>query len=165
MASDVEIQDEATLTIEPGVTVRFDGGKKMQVNGGLVACGTESEPIIFTSNQPVPAAGDWRNIEFAETAIPSKYDNTGDYIGGSILQHCIVEYAGYDNTNDYYEYPQGEIEVTAVLVDRCTVRNNRTTGIYAQGTVDTSAKITYNTIHENSSNNGGGIYASPYVLT
>ncbi|MFH0776148.1 MAG: hypothetical protein V1936_00850, partial [Patescibacteria group bacterium] len=75
----------ATLTIEPGVEVRFDSGMSLEVSsqclrafGGetcyrdkeenlkipkLVARGTSTDPIIFTSNnQKTPQAEDWGSV-------------------------------------------------------------------------------------------------------
>ena len=51
-----------TLTIEPGVTVKFDSGKVLEVEGMLVARGTSSDKITFTSSAASPAAGDWGYI-------------------------------------------------------------------------------------------------------
>ena len=48
-----------TLTIQPGVIVKFDSLKCLQVGGTLTAIGTSGSPITFTSNQPNPAPGDW----------------------------------------------------------------------------------------------------------
>ena len=58
------------LTIEPGVVWRFkkDTGELSIDPGGtpsrgvLIAQGTEAEPIVFTSNEANPAAGDWLGI-------------------------------------------------------------------------------------------------------
>jgi len=47
-----------TLTIEPGVTVKFDSGKVMEVEGTLVARGTSTSTATFTSSAASPAAGD-----------------------------------------------------------------------------------------------------------
>ncbi|HEY3295946.1 MAG TPA: hypothetical protein VGL38_10945 [bacterium] len=55
----------ATLTIEPGAVVRIgEAGGRINVFGTLIAVGTPEQYIIFTSNEPQPAAGDWRAINF-----------------------------------------------------------------------------------------------------
>ncbi|WP_172684080.1 fibronectin type III domain-containing protein, partial [Desulfosarcina cetonica] len=65
----------ATLTIEPGVEVRFESGTGLYIgyryysrcyHGALSAQGTSVEPILFTSNADVPAPGDWRGIVFQD---------------------------------------------------------------------------------------------------
>ena len=46
-----------TLTIEAGVEVKVDSGKGILVEGSLVALGTSSENIVFTSSQAVRRQG------------------------------------------------------------------------------------------------------------
>jgi hypothetical protein len=86
-----------TLTIEPGVTMRFDQGGALRVadaldegmqspataNATLIAVGTAAKPIVFTSAQAAPLAGDWIGLSFA--AIPQPL---------SRLAFVRVEYAG-----------------------------------------------------------------------
>jgi hypothetical protein len=82
----------ATLTIEPGVEVRFKPDGVLQVEtfvgsdparGALVAVGTPEAPIVFTSDAPTPAAGHWLGIWFGE--IPDASNK---------IEHARVEYAG-----------------------------------------------------------------------
>src|SRR5207248_1080840 len=55
------------LTINPGVVVKFDSAKTLQIDGELIALGTNSERITFTSNKSIPKAGDWGEIHFADS--------------------------------------------------------------------------------------------------
>src|SRR3954471_23991380 len=49
-----------TLTIEPGVTVKFADGKYMEIRqSNLIALGTSIDSITFTSNSISPVAGIW----------------------------------------------------------------------------------------------------------
>ena len=84
----------ATLTIEPGVTVRFPPGGTLNVDtgsgtdparGALIAIGgtTPSQTIVFTSDQPVPKAGDWLGIAFNGAVDPR-----------TTMQNTRVEFAG-----------------------------------------------------------------------
>lgn len=57
------------LTIEPGVTLRFDKEVRLELDssagaalGALRAEGTADKPIVFTSAAATPAAGDWVGI-------------------------------------------------------------------------------------------------------
>jgi len=71
-----------TLTISPGVTVKFNPGKALVIQGGgrLVANGTGSQPIIFTSNRtPPPASCDWETIRL--------------FSNNNIVRYSIIEYA------------------------------------------------------------------------
>lgn len=57
----------ATLTVEPGVELRFIPATTLSVydgNSALVAVGTAERPIVFTSARTVPAAGDWTGLRF-----------------------------------------------------------------------------------------------------
>jgi hypothetical protein len=87
----------ATLTIEPGVTLGFEAvagsgiriGSSDTRQGVLVAAGTPSEPIVFTSakaTKATKAPGDWANLDFKST--PS---------AGSRIENAVVEYAGGDS--------------------------------------------------------------------
>ncbi|HTR19833.1 MAG TPA: invasin domain 3-containing protein, partial [Gemmatimonadales bacterium] len=65
----LRIRNGATLTIQPGVTVKFDAASGLQVGdtglgqtGGLVLDGTTSG-ITLTANSASPTAGFWRGLE------------------------------------------------------------------------------------------------------
>lgn len=82
----------STLTIEPGVTMRFKKGGEFIVEtfagteaarGALIAVGTEAKPIVFTSAEATPKAGDWAGVSFNMT--PAATDK---------MDHTRVEYAG-----------------------------------------------------------------------
>ena len=78
----------AVLTIEPGVTIQFAPGGMLHVDasagGALVALGTPTRKIVFTSDRGAAAqAGDWLGIRFGSTA-PAQ--------GG--LRFTRVEFAG-----------------------------------------------------------------------
>jgi len=74
VTSDVTIDNGATLTIEAGVTVRFQSGRRLTVhNGALKALGTAAAPVFFTSwrdnGSDVPAPGDWDGLEFRDGTL------------------------------------------------------------------------------------------------
>ncbi len=51
----ISVGPDVTLAIDPGVTYRTAAG--LYVNGTLLAQGTATEPIVFTSLKAIPAAG------------------------------------------------------------------------------------------------------------
>jgi hypothetical protein len=82
----------ATLTIEPGVTLRFMKGGDIQIehfsgpspaSGALIAVGTVDKPIRFTSAAAAPMAGDWLGLRFGSIPAPT-----------TRLDNVIVQYAG-----------------------------------------------------------------------
>ncbi|MCP4346698.1 MAG: choice-of-anchor D domain-containing protein [Desulfobacterales bacterium] len=91
-----------TLTIEPGVVVNFwkseddsqDNKYSLIINGQLIARGTASENILFTSSSSSPEPGDWGYIELTEDATAAIFDENGEYLEGSIFEYITVEYGG-----------------------------------------------------------------------
>lgn len=118
----VYVTNGATLTIEPGTKIVGEADK----NGGLIitrgskimAEGSASNPIIFTSEKPSPKRGDWAGIVILGNApTNSSYNGQaglGEIEGGvnnseglglyggtnaadnsGILKYVRIEYAGY----------------------------------------------------------------------
>lgn len=107
-----------TLTIEPGVVVRFHRNKSLIIGGlnepgVLVATGTVEKKITFTANQNNPVAGDWGQINF-----PSKDDDTS-----GVMEHCVIEYGGSS-------YGAIHIREASPTLKNVTVKNSKTEGIY-----------------------------------
>lgn len=72
---DISVPSRYSLTVEPGCVIRFhsesnsDGSVKSSlcefiVEGTLLACGTEAEPIKFLSQSSIPQKNDWDGIRF-----------------------------------------------------------------------------------------------------
>ena len=61
----VYVKDGATLTIEPGVTIKAKKGKTALIvtrGSKINAVGTADKPIVFTSAEGMPAYGDWGGL-------------------------------------------------------------------------------------------------------
>jgi hypothetical protein len=99
----IAINAGVTLTVQPGVVVKFAAGTYLLVDGALQAVGTAPSPIYFTSikddnnpagdtnadgNATAPATADWNSIIFPATSVS----------GTSALTYCLVRYAGYGGT-------------------------------------------------------------------
>lgn len=83
IAHDLTINPGITLTIQPGVEVRFRTNTRLIVNGTLVAVGTAGEKILFTGVNKTPGA--WKDITV---------QNVGQNTGSATLHHVIIEYGG-----------------------------------------------------------------------
>jgi len=64
---DVTVAVGATLTIDPGVDVKFDGFYSIYVDGNLTAIGTQTSRITITSNSATPMPGSWDRIQINST--------------------------------------------------------------------------------------------------
>ncbi len=95
----VYMVNNATMTIQPGVTVKGDyvgaNVAALVITRGakIIADGTQEKPIVFTSNSPVPRSGDWGGIVICGKAqVNTAFTGTGG--GTGVLQ---VE-GGIDNS-------------------------------------------------------------------
>jgi hypothetical protein len=110
----VYIPDGVTLTIQPGTLIRGDLGNEgalvVERGGVLIAEGTETAPIVFTSNQGIGSRdyGDWAGIiicgraknnqgsdvqiEGLEDPVYYGGEDNDDYSG--ILKYVRIEFAG-----------------------------------------------------------------------
>ncbi|MCH8011498.1 MAG: M6 family metalloprotease domain-containing protein [Candidatus Marinimicrobia bacterium] len=158
--------DTDTLTIEPGVEVRFTTGKVLTLKGTLFAIGTADAPIIFTSNKTEPAAGDWGYILFESTTTDATYDIEGNYLSGNIMEYCKVEYAGGLGVE---ENGGVRIENAFPFINHCTIQNNSASGIRAWDLEHGTLYITNSEISNNTFSGydalGGGIYAAAVYYT
>ncbi|SDY58891.1 hypothetical protein SAMN05421547_10631 [Delftia lacustris] len=61
----VVLGNDATMSVEPGVTIRMaqDASFTLQ-KGAFNAIGTSTKPIVITSAESTPAAGDWGTWRF-----------------------------------------------------------------------------------------------------
>lgn len=140
VSSSVLVGVDSILTIDAGVEVRVNSGLGISVGsdgfggGTLVARGTAKDPIVFTSNVSAPAvpdAGDWNAITFTDVAGDAVFDGPGgNYLSGSALEHCIVEFGGGGSTST------GSITIQASRpwIANVTVRDSARAGIFAQTT-------------------------------
>lgn len=73
----------STLTIEAGAKLSFKKGFGLEVqDGALVAKGTSLQPVVFTSAETAPSAGDWSGIVLSSATK------------GSSIEHAVIEFAG-----------------------------------------------------------------------
>ncbi len=114
----------ATLTIDPGVIVKFASGTSLQAGSGsnrgvLEAQGTADNKITLTSNQAAPAPGNWNGVTLSGAAS-----------GLSVIEYVTIEYAGsganYNNANL-------TIYSAAPIIRNSLIRNSAGSGVYFTG--------------------------------
>jgi len=107
----VYVPEGITLTIEPGTVIKSDIAEKgalcIERGGKIIADGTASQPIVFTSGQTNPQPGDWGGVILLgkattnriteptiEGGIGRPYGGNDDADNSGILRYVRVEYAG-----------------------------------------------------------------------
>lgn len=125
-----------TLTIDAGVTVKFNSGTQLAVGypyaGTLIVNGTSSAPVLFTSTSGTTASS-WRDIYLGGT--------------GNSISYATVEYAGGATETPY---PRGGVHMESAATatfDHVTFRNNAVAGLslaYSAAPVITNCTFTGN---------------------
>jgi hypothetical protein len=152
ITGDISVPRGRTLTIEPGVVVKFAGhfGLTVGYRATLRARGSETEHILFTA---MDTEEGWFGIRFV---------NSG---ADDVLQYCTIEYAKkpYNAGSDYLDLLGGGILCCSSweaepsygvpsnpTIDHCLIANNYALsggGIFCMG--ESEVQITNNTIVDN----------------
>ena len=117
-----------TLTIQPGVVVKFNNNMQLEIRQAtLIANGTSANPITFTSNSSSPTVGIWQDILLNQSQYSKfnycniLYANKGIYPDGDTVT--------IKNSNFNYNITGiGPTYYSWVYIDSCAFRNN-TNGI------------------------------------
>ncbi len=171
VTGDLSIARNKTLTIEPGVAVRFAGAFSFTVGyrATLKAVGTEQEPIVFTSTNTTEG---WRGLRFI---------NAGS---DDVLRYCTIEYAikPYTGANDWTNLmggailcgegtsaAEGTLTPSSPTIDHCRISHCQSIEGAAICCIDESkAIITNNVLSDNTADAYGGAifcyyYAEPTI--
>jgi len=140
--SSVVVMPGVTLTIEPGVEVRFNAHRALVVNGTLDARGIEAQPIVFTANTDDPEPGYWGYIQFGNAFQPPTACGEPQC---PTLQHVVVEYGGY-TAGDSNQAAVDVQKALDVWIDRVIIRYNKNSGVMAfEANIHiTNSEIAYN---------------------
>lgn len=120
---------QASLTIAPGTTIKFEKGTRLYLDGTLGISpifiadgGSANTPITFTSTLENPVAGSWDGLILDKVSKDSK------------MNFCIVDYAGKAFTYGP-ESDKGAISAysSTISFNNNTVRNSNGYGIYLSG--------------------------------
>ena len=130
--NNLTLNDGNNLTISPGVIIRFDKDRNLEakVNTKIIAKGTSSQPITFTSSLATPAAGDWRGLYM--------YGKENEF------DWCVFEYGASQQTA--VSYAMIFLENATASITNCTFRNSRYSGITLRGSNSLFRRFEGNTI-------------------
>ena len=146
VSGDITVNAGVTLTIQPGVIVKFAAGRGMTVRGTLTAVGTAGSPVVFTAWTDDSYGGD-SNGGGASAGTPGYWNRIYfENTSSSRIEHAVVRYGGSGSQGNVYIYQSN------VPVISSTILNGSSYGIY---TYNASPLIEGNTI---SNNGGAGIY-------
>jgi parallel beta-helix repeat protein len=102
VTGNVLVEENVNLTIQPGVTVKFNKNLYLKIEGTFNAIGMESKMINFTSKETTPKRGDWGELTFTEKSERS------------IFNYCIIEYSESVMHNACPD----------IIINNCIIRNN-----------------------------------------
>ena len=159
----VGINSGVTLTIEPGVVVKFSGvyGRMVVFSGGtLTAVGTSGSRIIFTSMQDDSVGGD-SGSDGATVGAPGQwYSIIVSGAGQATLRYADVRYGGYGSANEAY----GGITVQTggiADLDYCALYMNQRSGITVG--INGMALIAHSQLTQNA--NGASGYNAALIIS
>ena len=139
----VFVNNNATLTVEPGTVIKGDladkGALIIERGSKLVANGTASRPIVFTSGKPAGerAPGDWGGIVLLGKGISNK--GTEVLIEGGIDKY----YGGTDNADNSGSLKFVRIEYAGISAFQNSEINALTLGAVGSGTVLENIQVSY----------------------
>lgn len=113
VTNDIYVHQGGKLVIDPGVTLIFEAGTKIQVedNGSLVATGLAEQPILMTGAQKT--AGYWNGLEFFGSDKDDNY-----------LSHVNIEYAGAAPDSAAFTVRNSSEHKSTVSIDHLSVSHS-----------------------------------------
>ncbi|MDA3821797.1 MAG: right-handed parallel beta-helix repeat-containing protein [Bacteroidales bacterium] len=131
MLGKITVPVDKTLTIDPGVVIKAESNYNIIVDGTLIADGTTTDPIIFTSARDdnhgnpgdtnkngtgdTPSIGNFGGIVFSPTSSSS-----------SSMDYCLIKYASASGVNYYSTWMGSSAIVTANVspsITNCEIKD------------------------------------------
>lgn len=159
--NDLVVASGVTLTIEPGVIVKFNGiFTDFIVRGSLIARGTAANRITFTSIQDDSVGGD-SGGDGPTVGAPGQWYNihTASHSTVIALDYADVRYGGYGSANWAYGAIATSYSGATVTIEHSTFSDNQRSGLEISGKA--SVTVTDSTF----ARNGNGISVSDASVT
>lgn len=133
ISSDVVIQREEVLIIQPGTRVEFSQGSSLMAHGKIVASGTALAPIMFTRATQAPS---WGVVALQ-----------GPGAHNSVFKHCTFEYGSEDEIGRVLYTGMLSLYNADATVANCLFRGAR--GDDALNTKFSKTDVTHSTFVDN----------------
>ena len=147
LTGDVALFPGYSLTIEPGVVLKFNTAAKLILRGPLYCNGTTQDKITFTSNALTPVKGDWYGIQIENS-------QGGKILGSNLIGEYATRFMEIKNAssgeilnivdseiryNDFAFYGYDGNSTHTVILDNLSVHDNTYAYIYAQNVTLTNS--------------------------
>lgn len=125
-----------TLTLGPGVVLKFQSGGGFALDGTLIANGTALAPVVLTAIQDDSAGGD-TNGDGASSGVPGTWYGivTNAGAAASVLTRTEIRYAGFGGYGAVHVAQAG----SNFTLSQCTIRNCSSSGIRMSNVLATPA--------------------------
>ncbi|MBI3274267.1 MAG: right-handed parallel beta-helix repeat-containing protein, partial [Candidatus Colwellbacteria bacterium] len=153
-SSGFTIQSGATLTIKPGVILKFYSSNtpSLTIAGKLIAEGTQEENIIFTSLKDDAHAGDTNNDGSVTTPAAEDWGTIKILADGSILKYATMRYGGKRDVPGASMFANIRVENASTSITYSTIEHS---GVYGIWLKTASGTIAHNIVQNNIRTIGG----------
>ncbi len=141
---DISVESSDSLTLMPGTVFKFDSLYEFQIDGMLLAEGTESDSIVFTADTVANPAR-WRGLRMDNRNGPD-----------SRLAYCLIENGLATSAQPYHWGGGVYCSESSPTFTHCVIRNNRAQfggGVYCYSS---SASFMDCIIHGNTATTSSG---------
>ncbi|MBI4232792.1 hypothetical protein HY605_06185, partial [Candidatus Peregrinibacteria bacterium] len=174
VTDNITVFPDVTLTIEPGVIVKFAAAKKINIRGNLVAEGSADKKIIFTSLESTTNKGYWGGLTIENTlGGKGSFKYVEIFNAGSALSVQCCHSGGPVTISDSL-FSNNTVAVNGyagwkIKIDRTTFENNTsaitnadkeiTNSIFRKNTFGLNSTERVDVINSTFTENGTAIYA------
>ncbi|MAE69599.1 MAG: hypothetical protein CME06_03915, partial [Gemmatimonadetes bacterium] len=145
----IDVSAGATLTIESGAIVKFESGRYLRIlDGTLLAQGSESDSIYFTSDRDDAIGGDTNGDGGATQPAPGNWSYIQLWDApSSRIDYCSIRYGGSGNVGLVYS-SASTFTGDAYQITNSSLAHSSTHGIYVGETASIDPLISGNRIFD-----------------